>query len=141
MQLQNGQPVVAVAGAPGHEASDGYGFDAVRMPIRWAASCASSDRRTAAELWPVLGRAALAGRSTVDLTLKGAPGHQALRSPVGLVAAAAAGWSAGHRHDALQLLGRAEWADRAHPTYYSSAWVALGRILLETTRLGTCGTA
>jgi endoglucanase len=137
VQLQNGQPLVAAP--PGQEASDAYGFDAVRLPIRWAASCDASDRRTAAKLWPALGRPALTGRTTVDLTLRGAPGHDALRSPVGLVAAAAAGWAAGHRHDALGLLVRAESMNRAHPTYYSTAWVALGRMLLETRRLGTCG--
>jgi len=64
-----------------------------------------------------------------------------LRSPLGVVAAAAAGWAAGQKSTALGLLDRAEAANRAHPTYYSSAWVALGRMYLETRRLGTCGGA
>ena len=61
-----------------------------------------------------------------------------MSSPVGLVAAAASGWAAGRRAEALALLSRAEALDHAHPTYYSSAWVALGRVFLETGRLGTC---
>jgi endoglucanase len=61
-----------------------------------------------------------------------------VKSPVGLVAAAASGWAAGHRDEALGLLARAEALDHEHPSYYSSAWVALGRVFLETGRLGTC---
>ncbi len=132
--------LVAVA-PPGQEPNDGYGFDAVRLPIRWAASCDATDRRVAAALWPLLGRAAQAGRTTVGLKLSGRGGRQAQRAPVGLVAAAAAGWAAGHRGAALELLGRAEADNQAHPTYYSSAWVGLGRMLLETRRLGSCGAA
>ncbi len=79
--------------------------------------------------------------ATVGLRLSGRGGPQARRAPVGLVAAAAAGWAAGQRGAALELLGRAETTNQAHPTYYSSAWVALGRMLLETRRLGTCGAA
>ena len=62
-----------------------------------------------------------------------------MRSPLGLVAAAAVGWAAGHTGAALRLLDRAEATNRVRPTYYASAWVALGRVLLETARLGTCG--
>ena len=139
VQLTAAQPL-AVA-PPGQEADAGYGFDAVRLPIRWAASCDPSDRRVAAALWPSLGRRPLAGRATIDLAPTGRRADGALRSPVGLVAAAAAGWAAGHRGDARLLLDRAEATNRAHPTYYSSAWVALGRVLLDTRRLGTCGAA
>jgi endoglucanase len=85
--------------APRPGPGDPDGFDAVRLPIRWAASCDPADR------------------------------------------AAAAGWAAGHRVDAALLLDRAQAEDRAHPTYYSSAWVALGRVFLQTYRLGTCATA
>ena len=124
----------------GSGAEDRFGFDAVRVPIRWAASCAPSDRRAVAALWPVLGRAALGGRATVDLGLRRSdrPGRGAVKSAVGLVAAAASGWAAGHRGEALDLLSRAEASDHAHPSYYAAAWVALGRVFLETSRLGTC---
>jgi endoglucanase len=138
VQLDGGQLTGRSPSGP----SDNYGFDAVRLPVRWAASCDATDRRAAAALWPALGRAALRNRPSVDLPVT--PGSAAnpkgaVRSPVGLVAAAAAGLAAGHRHDALVLLGRADAMNRARPTYYSSAWVALGLILLETQRLGTCG--
>ncbi len=124
----------------GSGSDDRYGFDAVRVPIRWAASCTVSERRAAASLWPVLGPTALRGRANVELGLRrgGIQEHGAVKSPVGLVAAAASGWAAGNRDDALGLLSRAEALDDAHPSYYSSAWVALGRVLLETGRLGTC---
>jgi len=45
----------------------------------------------------------------------------------------------GQRGAALRLLDRAEATNRVRPTYSASAWVALGRVLLETARLGTCG--
>jgi endoglucanase len=124
----------------GSGAGDRYGFDAVRIPIRWAASCTTSERKAAAALWPVLGPAALHGRATVDLGIRRGEirARGAVKSPVGLVAAAASGWAAGHRDEALGLLSRAEALDHQHPTYYSSAWVALGRVFLETGRLGTC---
>jgi endoglucanase len=124
----------------GNGTDDRYGFDAVRVPIRWAASCTGSERRAAASLWPVLEPVAVGGRATVELGPHRGEiqRHGAVKSPVGLVAAAASAWAAGHRNDALDLLSRAESLDHAHPTYYSSAWVALGRVFLETGRLGTC---
>lgn len=124
----------------GNSTDDRYGFDAVRLPIRWAASCTVSDRKAVAALWPQLGPLALHGRATVALDLHGGHAQRrgAVSSPVGLVAAAASGWAAGDRDQALTLLSRAESLDHAHPSYYSSAWVALGRVLLETARLGTC---
>jgi endoglucanase len=138
VQLTNAAP--ADVTPQGSGAGDRYGFDAVRIPIRWAASCTESERKAAAVLWPVLGPAALHGRATVDLGLRRGEiqGRGAVKSPVGLVAAAASGWAAGHRHEALGLLARAEALDHEHPSYYSSAWVALGRVFLETGRLGTC---
>jgi endo-1,4-beta-D-glucanase Y len=138
VQLTNAAPVDVRPQGSGTD--DRYGFDAVRIPVRWAGSCTAADRRVAAALWPVLGPAALRGRATVELGLRHGEiqEHGAVKSPVGLVAAAASGWAAGHRSEALGLLFRAEVLDHAHPTYYSSAWVALGRVLLETGRLGTC---
>jgi endo-1,4-beta-D-glucanase Y len=137
VQLTNAVPADVT---PQSGSEDLYGFDAVRVPIRWAASCTASERDAAASLWSVLGPAALRGRATIELGLRrgGTQVRGALRSPVGLVAAAASGWASGHRDDALGLLSRAEFLDHAHPSYYTSAWVALGRVFLETGRLGTC---
>jgi endoglucanase len=130
----------SAAGPSGADAGgDRYGFDAVRLPIRWAASCDTTDRQAAASLWPVLGRAARTGAPTVDLSITNPAHGGGSRSPLGLVAAAAAGWAAGHHAAALRLLERAEARTRADPTYYASAWTALGRVFLETRRLGTCG--
>jgi endoglucanase len=138
VQLTNTAP--ADVTPQGSVTDDRYGFDAVRIPVRWAGSCAAADRRAAAALWPVLGPAALHGRATVELGLRRGEIQErgAVKSPVGLVAAAASGWASRHRSEALGLLFRAEVLDHAHPTYYSSAWVALGRVFLETGRLGTC---
>ena len=140
VQLTNAAPVDVTPQGSGTD--DRYGFDAVRLPIRWAASCTMSEREAAAALWPVLGPAALRDRATVDLGLRRGEIQErgAVKSPVGLVAAAGSGWAAGHRIDALDLLSRAESLDHAHPTYYASAWVALGRVFLETGSLGTCPT-
>lgn len=137
VQLTAGAPAdVTPQGGP----DDRYGFDAVRVPIRWAASCTASERKAAASMWPVLGPAARRGRATVELGLHRADieARGAVKSPVGLVAAAASGWAAGRRDEALGLLSKAESLNRAHPSYYSSALVALGRVFLETARLGTC---
>jgi endoglucanase len=140
VQLTNAAPADITPQGSGTE--DRYGFDAVRIPIRWAASCTASERKAAARLWPVLGAEARRGHATVDLGLRRDQLQErgALRSPVGLVATAASGWAAGQRDEALGLLSRAEALDHAHPSYYSSAWVALGRVFLETSRLGTCPT-
>jgi endoglucanase len=138
VQLTDAAPIDV---APqGGTSVDRYGYDAVRLPVRWAASCAASDRKTAGTLWPVLGPPAERGRANIDLGLRLGPDQRrdATTSPVGLVAAAASGWATGHRDQALALLAKAEAMNRVHPTYYSSAWVALGRILLETNRLGSC---
>lgn len=136
VELEPSGPVVVAP--PGQGPFDGYGFDAVRLPIRWAASCDVADRRVAAALWPTLRRRTLFGQASVGLTLDGGAGPEAQRAPVGLVAAAAAAWAAGASTDAWALLGRAQAQNRRHPTYYSSAWVALGRVYLQTDRLGTC---
>ncbi|HEY6471948.1 MAG TPA: glycosyl hydrolase family 8 [Acidimicrobiales bacterium] len=138
VELTSGAPIDVT---PQDSATDDrFGFDAVRLPIRWAASCTAADRKAAASLWPALRPAAERGRATVDLRLRRGreQGRGAVSSPVGLVAAAASAWAAGRRAEALALLARAEALNRAHPTYYSSAWVALGRVFLETGRLGTC---
>ena len=133
-----GQPSASEpGGAP--PSADRFGFDAVRLPIRWAASCDAADRRAVAALWPVLGRAVRSGGATVDLSITDPAHGGGSRSPLGLVAVASAAWAAGDHATALWLLDRAEAKTRADPTYYASAWVALGRVFLETRRLGTCG--
>lgn len=116
-----------------------YGFNAVRVPLWLATSCVASDRSLAARMWPTLHRALRAGPDLVNLDLGGgtsAPG--ASSSPVGLVGAAAAALAAGSRSEARALLSRADALNRSAPTYYGSALVALGEVLLSSSRLGGC---
>jgi cellulose synthase (UDP-forming) len=108
-------------------------FDAARVAIRFATSCVPADRRLAASLWPLYRKAP--GRDTY--ALDGTPRTSATHA-VSFVAAAAAARAAGDRGAATRLLGRAQAADAAHPTYYGAAWVALGRAMLTTAALGGC---
>ncbi len=52
--------------------------------------------------------------------------------------AAGAARAAGDRRTTRELLDRAEKLDNEFPTYYGSALVALGRLMLTTDRLGAC---
>jgi len=115
-----------------------YGFDAVRLPIRLAASCQADQVRLAAGLWPALERGVRAGDTLVNLDLGGSAQVGGSTAPIGLVGGAGAAAAAGHLSVAQRLLATAQRRNDAHPTYYGSAWVALGRILLQTRALGTC---
>ncbi|HEV2369815.1 MAG TPA: glycosyl hydrolase family 8 [Acidimicrobiales bacterium] len=115
-----------------------YGYDAVRVPVRLAASCDSTDAALAAGMWRVLQRDVDTRRPLVELDLGGSPQAGATDAPVGMVGAAAAAAAAGQQKSATDLLDGAQFANGKQPTYYGSAWVALGRILLETRSLGGC---
>jgi endoglucanase len=110
---------VAATGAPGTRNRPGYGFDAVRVPVRLAESCSAADRRLAARAWP---------------SLRARPGEHA----AALVGAAGAAAAAGDRTARDDLLDQAGQWDADHPTYYGSAWVALGRVMLTSRALGGC---
>jgi endoglucanase len=93
-------------------------------------------RRLAAMAWPVF-----AGQNPtalpVEHTLSGQPvGH--ILNPVVLVAAAGSAAAAGQAAARDGLLDEAEALDRRFPTYYGGAWVALGRIMLNTKLLDAC---
>ncbi len=112
-----------------------FGLDAARLPVRMAESCDPADRAVAAELLRQLDRpdaVAVAGYS-----LDGAPlvdwSH-----PVALVGVAGAAEAAGHEQLSDDRLRAAAELDAREPTYYGSAWVALGHILLDTELLGSC---
>ena len=108
-------------------------LDAARVAIRAAESCVPADRRLAAGLWPLYRRAP--GRSAYALDGRPLGGQHHAAS---FVAAAAAARAAGDGAAGDRLLDRAAALDRAHPTYYGAAWVALGRVLLTSSALGTC---
>jgi endoglucanase len=109
------------------------GLDAIRVAIRAAESCVARDRRIAAELWPLYSQAP--GRASYSQT--GAPRTPQLHT-ASLIAAVAAARAANKPIAAKQLLAQAEQLNKANPTYYGSAWLALGRILLTTNALGAC---
>jgi endo-1,4-beta-D-glucanase Y len=113
-----------------------YGFDAVRLPVRMAESCAVADRREAAAAWRGL-RPLTRGPLPAVLDLGGTP-LQRFEHPAALVGAAGAATGAGDRAAAARLLDRAARVDARAPTYYGAAWVALGRVRLTTDLLGRC---
>jgi endoglucanase len=108
-------------GSPRGGGKGAYGYDAIRLPVRLAESCSPADRALAAGLWPAL---------RTDARL---PHAAALTGAAGAAAAA------GDRASRDRLLDQAADLDHQHPTYYGSAWVALGRVMLTTHALGRCG--
>jgi endoglucanase len=124
---------VLAIGAPSSGDGPRYAYDAVRVPLRLAESCASADRRLAARMWPALRGAP--GRAVRPLGgAKPPPGDHASAFAASAAAAAAAGDPAARD----ELLDRAGAFDDDHPTYYGAAWHALGRVMLTTRLLGGC---
>lgn len=130
-----GTRVRAIARPAGGDAEPPrYGFDAVRVPIRMGSACDSASRRLAAGLWPVLER----DSALLPRRLDGTPADSAVRHAVALVGAAGAARAAGEPGAVRRLLDQAAAQDRAAPTYYGAAWVALGRVFLTTPMAGGC---
>lgn len=116
-------------GQPSGGAGVQYGLDAARVPIWFATACNASARKLAANWWHY--RLAPDGRAgEIALSLDGAT-INAQRSPVTLLAAAAAAIAAGDGHAARQLRLGAESLALRSPTYYGDAWAALGPALLD----------
>jgi endo-1,4-beta-D-glucanase Y len=113
-----------------------YGFDAPRTLVRMAEDPDPAGREIAAGAWP-----AFDGRDPADIPvehdLSGEPAGGTLH-PMALVAAAAAADAAGQAAAKRRLLDAAEDLDRQTPTYYGAAWVALGRVMLDTNELDAC---
>lgn len=105
------------------------GQDGLRAMV-WAA-CTGSSRALGGKWWPLVASTAMTAPLSRDLN--GTPTDTS-RSPLAAVAVAAAAAEAGQpaRRDAL--LGLADRIAQQYPTYYGTAWAALGRIIL-TTRL------
>jgi endo-1,4-beta-D-glucanase Y len=123
------------SGAPGKSGPASYSWDAVRVPIRFAAACSADKRRIAASLWPRLRREP----GALPRALRGPPLHGAQKSSAGLAGAAAAAAAAGKSGTARALLDEASRLEHGHPTYYGSALVALTRVSVMTHMLGRCG--
>jgi endo-1,4-beta-D-glucanase Y len=132
-----GDMEIRASGPPSNEGeAPKYGFDAARLPLRYAESCDSRDRAIAADVWRVLSARGVDQLSTRH-DLDGERDEEGVH-PVGLVGAAGGAQAAGDREMTRELLRRAEELDDEFPTYYGSALVALGRLMLTTDRLGTC---
>lgn len=124
------------SGPPGQGGGPRFGFDATRTLVRFAEDPAPAGRRIAADAWGVL-RGQPPASLVVERTLTGSPDGDT-HHPIALVGAAGAAAAAGDAAAATGLLDGAADLDRRQPTYYGSAWVALGRLMLQTTSLGSC---
>jgi len=125
------------SGPPGQNVAAQYGFDAARTLVRMAEDPAPAGRKIAAAAWPVF-RDQRPDAIVLERHLDGSPAG-GTHTPLALVAAAGAARAAGDRHEVSRLLDAAAAQDARAPTYYGSAWVALGRLLLTTRRLaGDC---
>jgi len=123
--------------APGSSGGSArYGLDAARLPVRFAAACDPRARHRAAALWPTLSDVAPSMHAQTS-DLSGRPVTR-VRHALAAVAAAASAAAAGDRDRVGPLLDAATALDRRTPSYYGAAWVALGRVLLETELLGGC---
>jgi endo-1,4-beta-D-glucanase Y len=132
--IASGSGVAMAAASPGGGAGPArFGFDAARTLVRLAADGDAAGRRIAARAWPAF-RALSPDRLVVEHALNGRPAG-ATRHPIALVAAAGAASAAGDKAASGRLLAAAAALQRAQPTYYGAAWVALGRLMLTTNRL------
>lgn len=125
------------ASAPSGSGAPVYGYDAGRVLVRMAEDCSARGRAIAAKPWPWLAGQVAKGQLAAQYGLDGTA-RVNYSSPLANVAAAASATAAGDRGQAAALLDKAEASDRAQPTYYGAAWVALGRIMLTTNWLGRC---
>ena len=125
----------AMPGAPGR-ADEGvrYGYDATRVPIRFAESCRPADVALAARLTPALDRSV--GDPAVR-NLDGVPVRNE-ESVVAAAAKAAALAAAGQTGRAASQLLSADYLQQVKPTYYGAAWNALARLMLSGETLGGC---
>ena len=125
--------VEAMPGAMGQGQSVRYGYDATRTPIRFAESCDPADRALAAAVLAPLDR----GGNTAELDLGGSPVAQG-ESVVAATGQAAAVAAAGDTDRAVEELVDADHLAQTVPSYYGSAWAALGRLMLTDDALGGC---
>ncbi len=121
------------SGPPDGSTGPLYGYDAPRLLVRLASSCAAADRKDAAGLAGRLGQRPLPALLNLD-----GGGRADYEQPLGLVAAAAAEHADGDDAARDSLLQRAADLPAASDTYYGAAWLALGRALLTPSPLTTC---
>ena len=105
-----------------------YGLDAARLPIWLGTGCSDRARGLAAKWWQLLSQDDTTHYLAVSLT--GQPINQS-KHPLMLMAGAAAAAAAGDASASESLRVQANDLAGAHPTYYGSAWLALGAALLD----------
>lgn len=113
-----------------------YGLDAQRTVVWAGFSCHAAERSLAGKWWSQLDSGPV-HQAAVSLMLSGGVVDDT-PSPLGLVASAAAATGAGAEPDAGHLMAQAISLSAQHPTYYGSAWVALGQALREGKLGGHC---
>jgi LPXTG-site transpeptidase (sortase) family protein len=122
---------VAAMPAPKNAAGAGevqFGLDAARVSVRAAASCSSADRSVAADLDRTLQRPADQVRGAYDL---GGGAVVSWTHPLQLVATAAAAGANDDAATGTALMSAAVRLSQQQPTYYGTAWTALGEVLLQ----------
>jgi endo-1,4-beta-D-glucanase Y len=127
-----------IAGPPGRsrEPTPRYSLDAARLPIRFAEACDAGSRQIPAAMGPFF-----SAQSPDSIGFAYSLDGQLLapqQTAVMLVGAAAAAQSSGQSIARDLLLAQAEAVNSRFPTYFGSAWIALGRLELETALLGSC---
>ena len=106
-----------------------FGFEAIRVPIRMAASGTQYGRGLAARMWHFF--SALDSRRIVAVYgLDGRPRTRA-QDPGMYAAGAASAAAAGEPVPSRSLMARATALDAATPTYYGGAWLALTDLVLS----------
>lgn len=130
---------VSATPAPGGQAPDErYSLDSQRVVVWFATSsdatpsAGKAPRALAARWWTLLRNP---GRSAVIALSPNGTVRDADEQPLPLVASAAAAAAAGDTAARDRLLARAGMLDTTRPSYYGSAWVALGQALLTTDML------
>jgi endoglucanase len=125
-------------GPPGRhrEPTPRYSLDASRLPIRFAEACDPRSKQISAAIWPFFALQPI-DKIGFAYTLSGRLLVPQQTATV-LVGAAAAAQSAGQTAARDRLLAQADAINSRFPTYFGSAWIALGRLELETKLLGSC---
>ncbi|MEK6345656.1 MAG: glycosyl hydrolase family 8 [Curtobacterium sp.] len=111
-----------------------YGYDAMRLPLRYAEACTGADRKLAGSIAPTL-------RRTTQLAAQLDLGGTAVTgdtNALAYAARAAAEHAAGSTSAARADLERADRTAATTPTYYGDAWAALGATMLTSDVLGGC---
>jgi endoglucanase len=131
-QLGNGSPPhpIGSPASPSQRAQSGQ--NGLRALV-WAHCTAAVDIESG--WWRLLSSTAAAAPLTRGLN--GQPAD-ADKAPLSDVAAASAAEAAGETSRSESLLASADTLAKRYPTYYGSAWAALGRIILTTNLLPGC---